>query len=130
MKSTWIAAIRAENYCTWLGLSVKAVKECFSKSNKTQHGHMKGLRQGLRSTKEKVEHKKDKQPQEALKKEHDVYVKVIDLRAEIYTDQTGQFPSTSSKGNSYVMVTIYVDASFIFMEPIKNRTSGHMIETY
>ena len=90
---------------------------------------MKGLRQGLRSTK-KVESKKEGQPQQALKKEHDVYVKFIDLEEEIYTDQTGQSPSTSSKGNRYVTVAIHIDASFIFMESMKNQTSGHMIETY
>ena len=28
------------------------------------------------------------------------------------------------------MVAIHVDASYIFMEPMKKRTSGHMVETY
>ena len=28
------------------------------------------------------------------------------------------------------MVAIHVDASYIFMEPMKTRTTGHMIETY
>ena len=72
----------------------------------------------------------DKHPKEAMKKEHDVYTKVLDLKETIYTDQTGQFPFTSSKGNQYVMVAIHVDASYIFMEPMKNRTSGHMVGTY
>ena len=58
------------------------------------------------------------------KKEDDDYVKVLDLKETIYTDQTGQFPFTSSKCNRYVMVTINVDASYIFMEPMKNRTSS------
>ena len=66
----------------------------------------------------------------SMKNEHNVYVEVLDLKETIYTDQTGQLPFTSSKGNRYIMAAIHVDASYIFMEPMKNRTSGHMIETY
>ena len=58
---------------------------------------------------------KDKHPKVAMKKEHDVYVKVLDLKETIYTDQIGQFPFTSSKGNCYLMVAIHVDASYIFV---------------
>ena len=43
VKSTWIATIKAGNYCTWPGLSVKAVEKYFPESNETQQGHMKGL---------------------------------------------------------------------------------------
>ena len=58
-------------------------------------------------------------------------MKCLDLKEIIYTDQTGQIPFTSSKGNCYVMVAIQVDTSYIFMELMKNRTSGHiMIEIY
>ena len=42
----------------------------------------------MRSTKEKVEMENDKHPKVAMKKEHDVYVKVLDLREIIYTDQS------------------------------------------
>ena len=45
---------------------------------------MKGLRQGLRSTKDKVESKKEKQQQQALEKEHDVCVEVIDLKGNLH----------------------------------------------
>ena len=132
VKSTWLKAIKAGNYCTWPGLSAKAkaVEEYSPKSDETQQGHMKGLRQGLRSTKERAAMETDKHPKEATKKEHDVYMKVLDIKETIYTDKTGQFPFTSSKGNRYGMVAIHVDASSIFMEPMKNRTSGHMVETY
>ena len=59
-----------------------------------------------------------------------MYIKVIDLREEIYTNQTGKFPSTSSEGNIYVMMAIHVDTSYIFMEVMENCTSGHMMKTY
>ena len=35
VKSTWIAAIKAGNYCTWPGLSVKAVEKYFPESDET-----------------------------------------------------------------------------------------------
>ena len=59
-----------------------------------------------------------------------MYSKIIDLKEEIYTDQKGQFPFKSNKGNRYVMVAIHIDASYMFMEVMKNRTSDHMIKTY
>ena len=41
-------------------------------------------------------------------KNKDIFVKVIDLQDEfqqqIYLDQTGKFPTTSSKGNQYIMI--------------------------
>ena len=136
---TWINAIRAGNYDTWPGLSAKAVLKYFPESDKTVLGHMKGERQGLRSTSEwtqkvkalKAELKKKKfVPQEPIKKEHDIFIKVIDLKETIYTDQTGKFPYLSSKGNRYVMVGIHVDANYIFQEAMKNRTEAQMVAAY
>ena len=49
---TWINAICAGNYDTWPGLSVKAVLKYFPESDETVLGHMKGERQGMRSTSE------------------------------------------------------------------------------
>jgi len=65
-----------------------------------------------------------------MKKKHDICVKVFDLQETIYTDQTGQFPYLSSKGNRYIMVAYHIDANYIAMEPIKNRTEAQMIAIY
>ena len=59
-----------------------------------------------------------------------MYVKILGLKETVYTDQTGQFLSTSRKCNHNVMVAIHADASYIFMEPMKNRAVDHMIKTY
>jgi len=50
-KETWVKAIRAGNYATWPGLSVKGVNECYPETDETPKGQMQGLRQGVRSTK-------------------------------------------------------------------------------
>ena len=120
--------MRAGNYETWPGLSVKAILKYFPESDETQKGHMKSERQGVRSTKE-LKKKKYLQP-EPLKKEHDMFVKILDLKEVMYTDQTGKFPYLSSKGNRYVMVGYHIDANYIFQEPMKNRTERQMIATY
>lgn len=36
----------------------------------------------------------------------------------------------SSRGNRYIMVGIHLDANYIFVEPMKNRTEGEMIQAY
>ena len=51
VKETWIRAVRAGNYTTWPGLSVKSVRKyCPDDPEETLEGHMRGQRQGFRST--------------------------------------------------------------------------------
>jgi hypothetical protein len=47
---------------------------------------------------------------------------------KIYTNQPGQFPKKSSRGNQYIMVLAEVDSNA--MEPMKNRTAGEMVRAY
>jgi hypothetical protein len=56
IKETFLDAIRAGNYATWPGLTVAALHKYFPDSDETQKGHMKGQRQGIRSTKQKAYH--------------------------------------------------------------------------
>jgi hypothetical protein len=124
-KSTWINAIEKGFYASWPGLTAKSVRKHFPESVETQKGHMKKQKAGIRST------KKEAKP---TKKVKDVLVKVYDVHdevtAKIYTDQTGKFPSRSSRGYQYIMVLAEVDSDAILVEPMKNRTSGEMIRAY
>ena len=128
VKETWLDAIKAGNYVTWPGLTTTAVRKHFSDSDKTQQGHMKKQRQGVRSTKEIIGGTQS----ETLtsKKMHDVYIKVHNVTETMYTDQTGRFPATSTRGNQYIMVLVEVDGNYIDAEPMKNKTEGSMIKTY
>ena len=60
---------------------------------------MKGLRQGIRSTKEKEYNKlnNDDSLQLPIKKEHDVFFKIVEMKDTIYTARTGQFPYIPTK---------------------------------
>ncbi|KAL7523842.1 hypothetical protein ACHAXR_000839 [Thalassiosira sp. AJA248-18] len=125
-------AIRAGNYDTWPGLTTKAVYKFFPESEETQKGHMKGQRQNFRSTKPTNDTPKEEKPSEIPppKKEHSIFVKVVDLKETMYSDQTGKFPYLSSRGMRYIMVAFHTDPNYIFAEPMRNRTERQMIEAY
>jgi hypothetical protein len=50
-KEIFLAAVRAENYATWPGLTATLILKHFPDSDKTQKGHMKGQWKGVQSTK-------------------------------------------------------------------------------
>ena len=64
------------------------------------------------------------------KKEKDVYIKVVDIKDTVYSDQTGRFPVRSVSGHKYIMVMVHIDSNAVLAEPIRNRTSGEMIRAY
>ncbi|KAL7526429.1 hypothetical protein ACHAXR_001484, partial [Thalassiosira sp. AJA248-18] len=90
---------------------------------------MKGQRQNFRSTKPASE-QETKSPPIAAKKEHGMFVKIIDLKETMYSDQTGKFPYLSSRGMQYIMVAYHTDPNYIFAEPMRNRTERQMIDAY
>ena len=54
VKETRVKANKAGNYVKWAGLSVNTVPNSHLESDETQKVHIKGLRQGIRSTKGKT----------------------------------------------------------------------------
>eukprot|EP00956_Cyclotella_meneghiniana_P004952 scaffold6096_cov39-Cyclotella_meneghiniana.AAC.8 len=138
-KETMLAAVRAGFLTSWPGMNVKDVNKYFPESVETQKGHMRHQRKGLRSTKKPIVKpgvtEEDIAKLEAEKKavrvkEKDFYVDIWDEKEIIYTDQTGQFPHTSSRKNKYPMVMYYIDGSYIMMEPMTSRKENEMIRAY
>ena len=132
VKDTWLAAIKAGNYVTWPGLTVSAVQKHFPDADKTQKGHMKKQRQGVRSTRliDNTSQGTSNHTHQVSKKMRDVYIKLHNAAETMHSDQTGRFPATSSRGNQYVMVLVEVDGNYIDAEPLKNKTDGSMINAY
>jgi hypothetical protein len=87
---------------------------------------MKKQRQGVRSTRV-LEDSETSLP--TIPKAKDIYIKVHNATETIHTNQTGQFPAISSKGNQYIMILV-VDGNFIDAEPMKNKSEGLMIKAY
>ena len=54
-----------------------------------------------------------------------------DFQQKMYTDQTGQFPTKSSRGYQYILVLLVeLDSDVIMVTPMKYRTSKEMIRAY
>ena len=54
-KSTWVKAIKGGKYVTRPHLSIETVKKHFTESDETAQGHMKAIKQDVRSTKTNVD---------------------------------------------------------------------------
>jgi hypothetical protein len=98
-KESWLRAIRRGNYNSWPLINVKNVTRHFLKLEETQKGHMRGQRQGVRSTKTKqwdanvtsCPIKPSPQITPHTRKV-DIMIFDYDLKSTMYTDQTGLFP--------------------------------------
>ena len=134
-KATWVKAIQNGNYATWPGLTIKAVNKHFPESDETQQGHMRSIKQGVRSTKKKKEPMEIKQEHGTLltiplKKHNDIFITIDDAKETIYTDQTGAFPTRSRSGNRYIMILCEMDGNAIMSEGMRDRTAGEIIKAY
>jgi hypothetical protein len=53
VKKTWLAAIKADEYATWPGLTYELVSKHLTNTEETAMGHLHKRRQNIRSTKPK-----------------------------------------------------------------------------
>ena len=126
--SGWVKEITKKLFTSCPGLSVDLVHKHLTKKQSTILGHLQKLRKGLRSTQKKVMHsdpypEHDQFPQATQSENTNiVFFKTVDLSEKIYTDQTGRFPVTSSKGNKYSLVAYHFDSNTIHTEPLKTRS--------
>ena len=60
----------------------------------------------------------------------DVYTETYRVRETMFSDQTGQFPTRSQRGNKYIMVMVEIDSNAILVEPMKSRKDEEMISAY
>lgn len=102
-EESWLQAIRWGNYNSWPLINIKNVARYFPESEENQKGHMRGQRQGVRSTKKKQWDNDATsiliEPTPHIRKE-DVMICVYDLNSTMYTDQMGLFPQILSLDNS------------------------------
>ena len=84
-KDTWMKAIRAGNYLSWPGLTTKKVNRNYPETDETPKGHMIKVRQGVRPTEEKlaVSEKENSDTHVPLRKNHDIYVQIDQVRDTI-----------------------------------------------
>ena len=89
---------------------------------------MKQQQKNLRST--KIDNlKKDDKPVNKTDKTGECYLTITPIAAtgETFTDQTGRFLVTSSKGNKYIMIMYDYGSNNILGEAIKSRTGDELL---
>ena len=98
---------------------------------------MRRQRQGVRSTKVKIKIKGGEEDKKAghnnqqaptIPKQEDIHITIHNTLDTIYTYQTGKFPHISSRGNRYQMISYHVDSNSVWVEPMKNRREGEMMQ--
>ena len=56
------------------------------------------------------------------------FLQATDLARKIYTDKTGRFPVTSSRGFKYIMLAYDYDSNTIHAEPMKNCSGPELLK--
>ena len=85
--------------------------DIYPKKQSTILGHLQKPRKGLRSTQEKLlqsepDPEQDKFPPSTQSEDTNlVFLKTVDITGKKYTDQTGRFLVTSSKGKKCILVS-------------------------
>ena len=132
--STLLRAIKLNYLNTFPGLTGKLIRTYLPKSLATSQGHLKGQQKNIRSTKTVLEEtvpltiSLDIAPAQepANPKTQTVFLTIIDNKtfARSYSDQTGQFPIQSGRGNNYMFVLYDYDSNAILIKAIPNRRAA------
>ena len=125
-KETWNDSIRAGNYDTRPGINVKAVNKYFPESDDTQKGNMRSKVQGHCSTNPN----ESKPSPRTQTNQHEMFIKVVDLKETMYSYKTGKFLYLSRKGMIYIIILYHIDAKYILSEPMRNKKKPQMLKTY
>ena len=59
-----------------------------------------------------------------------MFTKVYDVRATIFSDQTGKFLNKYQRGNTYIMVMVEIDSNVILVKPLKSRKDAELSQAY
>ena len=122
-----INAIKNNFLSTCPGLTKELVLKFLPKSEATAKGHIRQYFKGKKSTRPREPSGTQSQNPTHT---HIVFLQATDLAGEIYTDQTGQLPVTSSRGFKYIMVSHNNNSNTIHSEPMKNRSGQEILKGY
>ncbi len=128
VEKTWLKAIQRGNYNSWPLINITNVAHFFPESEEMQKGHMRGQRQGVRSTKKKpLDVFPDTPAIPPHESKRDIFICIYKLKKTMYSNQTGCFPQVSSPGNKYIMVIHDVDSNSSWAEALKDNTGGELV---
>jgi hypothetical protein len=129
VKDTWIKAIAVGNFSGWPGLSVNSVRKYLAKADANVKDHMNQKRQNTRSTQTRAPATAPALEPTYTGTTEFVYATIVDS-GQIHSDLTGRFPTTSAKGNKYLLVLYDYDTNNVLTEPMKSRGDQEMVRAY
>jgi hypothetical protein len=128
-----LQAVKNVHLITWPGLTEKAINKHLKLTPATTMGHMNQRRQNIRSTSKTpiTTHIDDITTTNTHSgtKTHLIYAVLVD-QGQLYTDLTGTFLVTSSKGNSYFMVCYIYYCNYVKVVPMKSRSASEWVKAY
>ena len=128
-KRTFVEAIKRNAFASWPGITSDLFNKYLPMTEATIKGHILQHYKGTQSTKLKHEVLKaiQQEPPDILtKRKNQLFLKVTECSDKIYTDHTGRFPVTPSRGFKYIMIAYDYNYKNILAEPLKSRTSLHI----
>jgi hypothetical protein len=125
-KTSWLKALCKGNYLSWPLINVKNVAKYFPESKEIQKWHMRGQRQGVRSTRVAAP-TKDEPTNIPHQKKDGILITEHGVKFLMYADQTGLFQAVSSLGNKYLMVLHHVDRNSSWSEAMRNQSGDELI---
>eukprot|EP00804_Cyclotella_cryptica_P009708 CCRYP_011254-RA/>CCRYP_011254-RA protein AED:0.28 eAED:0.25 QI:0/-1/0/1/-1/1/1/0/682 len=135
--STWCKAIDKGYFRGWNGLTSDRVRKFIRPSSPSEQGHMDQSRAYIRSTRQSpntsstpTDHMTEHPQAPNNNKTNVVYMSIIEVDGQLFTDQTGRFPVTSNRGNNYIVIFYAVDPNFIKSYPIKSRHRSELLKAY
>ena len=130
--TTFIKAIKNENFITWPGIDTLNFATLLGTTKATELGHLDQERANLQSTKHKEEEDEDFFPSKIAKKTFELFAKVSAAapKEKAYTDQTGRFPHKSTRGNEYLFTLYDYDSNIILQHPLKSRQGKEIADAF
>jgi hypothetical protein len=102
----FIKAIEDGNFTAWPTLTAQHVKKYLEKLEATVKGHLNQTRKNVRSARPKTHHVSEDAAKEfephIIKHTNVVYAAIHAIEGHTYTDLTGRFRTTSSRGYTYI----------------------------
>jgi hypothetical protein len=115
----------------WPMLTERNIQKYYPEMIKTAKGHLNQTKKNVRSTKFKATLLETCNTSHLhSKKVRNVYTQTYMVRKTMFSDQTGQFPIQSLRGNKYIMVMVKINSNAILVESMKNCKDAKMIRAY
>jgi hypothetical protein len=136
---TWTQAIDAGFFTTWPGLTSTLVRKHLPKSVATAKGHLRMDRKNVRSTKPDLPQPSTEPVSTTTSahildasnvRTHCAFTKIVSLTGKVFSDQTGRFPQTSSRGNKSIMIFYDYDSNAILAEPLKAHSGAELLRAF